>query len=263
MAALSKSVKQVALPAEHGGWGFWLEPALLGMLVASSVARLWLVIGSLGALLVRQPMKIAILDYKRGRVFERTRLAWRFIVLYGGIAALCVVLAVANAGSELLAPILGVAPLAAIHIVYDAQNQSRRWLPEVLGPIVMSSTAVSIAVAGGWTLAAAVPLAVIIVVRAVSSVLYVRERIRAEKKRPYNALLPLMVHGLALAILTLMAAAGAVPWLSVIGAVILLARAAHGLSRYRRPTAVKVIGFQEMGLGLMTVFLAAVGYSMM
>ncbi|MBZ0296495.1 MAG: YwiC-like family protein [Anaerolineae bacterium] len=31
------NLRSVALPAEHGGWGFLIEPILLGLLVAFSV----------------------------------------------------------------------------------------------------------------------------------------------------------------------------------------------------------------------------------
>src|SRR5690606_8314064 len=61
--------RAVALPAEHGGWSFWLEPILLGLLLAPTIAGLWLALASFGVFLSRQPFKIAWADRQRGRRF--------------------------------------------------------------------------------------------------------------------------------------------------------------------------------------------------
>ncbi len=59
----------------------------------------------------------------------------------------------------------------------------------------------------------------------------------------------------------MLAAYGTAPWLSLLALVILLVRAAHGLSPYRKRVRVQTIGFLEMGYGLMTVLLTALGYA--
>ena len=59
--------KAVALPAEHGGWGLTLEPCLLGVLVAPSLAGAALAAATFLAFLVRTPLKLAVVDRRRGR----------------------------------------------------------------------------------------------------------------------------------------------------------------------------------------------------
>lgn len=47
-AARTVKLRTVALPAEHGGWGFLFEPIVLGLLLAPTGARC---LGALGDLL--------------------------------------------------------------------------------------------------------------------------------------------------------------------------------------------------------------------
>ncbi|NLF76347.1 MAG: hypothetical protein GX573_11665, partial [Chloroflexi bacterium] len=41
-------LKSIALPPEHGAWGFLLEPLLAGLLIAPSWAGLCLALGVIG-----------------------------------------------------------------------------------------------------------------------------------------------------------------------------------------------------------------------
>ena len=75
-------LRTVALPAEHGGWGFIVEPVLLGLLIAPSWSGLALAIASMAVFLMRQPLKVLTLDRRRGRQTARTRAARQFFLLY-------------------------------------------------------------------------------------------------------------------------------------------------------------------------------------
>ena len=57
-----------------------------------------------------------------------------------------------------------------------------------------------------------------------------------------------------------LAAAGWAPWLSALVFLVLLLRSAWGLSSLRRPVRPQVLGFQELGYGLLTLLLLAAGY---
>jgi hypothetical protein len=69
-----------------------------------------------------------------------------------------------------------------------------------------------------------------------------------------------VAHVLGVVILCGLTLAKLTPWLGVVLMVILLARAAYGLSAYRKSVPPKIIGFQELGYGLLTVVMVAVGY---
>ena len=60
-------VRSVALPSEHGGWSFLLEPIALGLAVAPSLAGLLLGVAVTGAFLTHQPLKTAVKDWRAGR----------------------------------------------------------------------------------------------------------------------------------------------------------------------------------------------------
>src|SRR5205085_11943807 len=152
-------LKTVALPVEHGGWGLSLEPVVLGLLVAPCWPGLFFAVATVGAFLARHPLKIVAGDRRRGRRFPRTPVAERFALLYAVAAALGLLAAIKTAvGVEFLLPLALSAPLVSVQLIYDAKGRSRELLPEVAGSIAMASVAASVALAGGWTLAAALGL---------------------------------------------------------------------------------------------------------
>jgi hypothetical protein len=89
-------LRTVALPHEHGGWGLTLEPVLLGLLVAPSVAGGALGAAAVLAFLVRTPLKVVGVDWWRHRHLPRTRLAARVAALE--LAAMAALVSVRRAG---------------------------------------------------------------------------------------------------------------------------------------------------------------------
>ena len=67
--------RPVALPAEHGGWGFLAEPVVLGLVLAPSAAGLCLALAALAAFLARHPLRLALIDRRKGVRYPRTGLA--------------------------------------------------------------------------------------------------------------------------------------------------------------------------------------------
>jgi hypothetical protein len=91
-------------------------------------------------------------------------------------------------------------------------------------------------------------------------VLYVRARLHLEREGAFDKTPVVVSHSAALAIIGGLAVAGWAPWLAVAAVVILTARASWRLSPWRRSVRAQVIGTQELGVGLLTVALTAVGY---
>jgi hypothetical protein len=253
-------IRSVALPAEHGGWGFLLEPILLGLLVTPSLAGLFLGIASFSLFLLHQPMRTALKDRAKGKRYMRTLLAERIALLYASILIGSFVLAWITAAHPFWQPLIGLLALASVQMVYEFSNRGRELIPEVAGALALGGIAPAMALAAGWSMEAALPLWVILGVRSLVSVAYVRSRLRLEKGKPASQGIAVGVHVIGVLLLALLAAADIVPWLSVVAGLVLLARAAHGLSRLRRPTQAIVIGFLEMAYGLITVLLVAAGY---
>lgn len=262
MSSSSIRVKSIALPAEHGGWSFLLEPIALGLLVAPSLAGAFLAVAVFGAFLLRHPLKLAVTDWRRRRRFARTSLAERFALLYGILALIGLIAACLTAGANVFIPLLLAAPLIVTQLFFDATNRSRDWIPEIAGPAALASAAASLALAGSWPPAAALPLWALMAARAIPAVLYVRARLRLEKGQPFRATPVFLAHIAAILIALALAMTELAPVLPVLMMVILLLRAIYGLLPRPQPTPAKIIGFQELGFGIMTVVLVYLGYAM-
>lgn len=261
MTASPPRIKSVALPPEHGAWGFLLEPLLLGLLVAPSAAGAWLAVGVVGAFMARHPAKVALVDWQRGKRYARTRLAERIAAAYSIVGAIGFALALALGGIAIMAPFLLAIPLALIMFASYAQNRGRDLFPELAGAAALALAAFSLALAGDKSAATGFALWIVILARNVASILYVRARLRLDKERPFTPIPAIAAHIAGASAVGTLALYGTAPWLALLALVILLARAAHGLSPYRQRVRVQTIGFLEIGYGLVTVLLTALGYA--
>ena len=255
-----KTVRSIALPAEHGGWSFWLEPVLLGMLVASSGTGIALVILSLASFLMRQPLKIALIDLRKKKIYQRTRVAIGFVGIYSIVALLAVLASLAGGGIDVLLPLVPAYGIAILQVwFFDIRGNSRHWLPEVIGAIVMSIFAISIALAGGWTWIASIALASIIVARAIPTIFYVRARLRQIKSGITDLRTPFLFHLFTTIIIIALAVVGLIPKLTIAAILILLGRSTFFLKQGKIVPA-KIVGIQEIVFGLILVFATAFGY---
>jgi len=254
-------LRSIALPTEHGGWGFLIEPLLLGLGVALSAAGGWLGLATLGGFLARHPLKLAWGDRRRGRYYPRTLWAERFALLYSLVALAAFALALRSARSAFWVPLILGAPFALVQIYSDIQNRGRQWISEVSGAIALGTVASAIAMAGGWSLGDALVLWWIQIARAITSISYVRARLRLERQEPADVLSSWGMHLAALIVLAALSYAGRAPWLAAVAMGIQLARALKGLSPYRRPARPQAIGFGEIAFGLINATLVVVGYA--
>jgi hypothetical protein len=253
-------LRSIAVPSQHGVWGFWLEPSLLALIAAPSWAGLCLIGAGLAALLLSHPLMVVIKDRGKGRRYARTQIAERFMLLYGAAAVILLAAAARLAQGDLW-PILVVAlSFAAMQLFYEIRNANRDVVAELSGAIAFSMLAPAAAVAAGWSIPTALGLWMVIAIRVVVSILYVRARLRLEKGRPANPQVVVAVHVLGTIVLGLLAWVQMTPWTVVIAGLILLIRAVLGVTSMRKPVPARVIGFREIGYGLVTAVLAGVGY---
>jgi len=217
--------KAVALPVEHGGWGLLIEPVLLGLVLAPSSAGFCLAGAAVAAFLARHPLRLVFMDRRKGTRYPRTALAELFAVGYATLALAFVTLATLLASAPFWPAIAVGAPPALVAIAYDLRGRSREALPEAAGGVALGASAAAIALAGGVSAGLAFGAWALLALRGVTAVLYVRARLRL-----------------------------------VLAFGVLLLRAAWGLSSRRAPVRPKVVGFQELFFGLLTLVLLAVGY---
>lgn len=253
-------IKSVAIPSQHGVWGFWLEPSLAALIAAPSWAGLCLVGAGLAGVLLSHPLMIVLKDRGKGRRYARTQIAERFALLYGLAAVVLLVLAAWFAENNFWLTLAAAVPFAAVQMFYELRNANRDAAAELSGAAALSVLAPAAVVAAGWTTQSALGLWVVMLVRTAVSILYVRARLRLEKGRPANPQVVIAVHVLGTSALGLLAWASLIPWTAVIAGMVLLARAVLGVTSMRKPVPARVIGFREIGYGLMTSVLTGVGY---
>jgi len=258
------SLRSVAMPAEHGGWGLTLEPGLLGFLAAPSAAGLLLGVAALLVFLVRTPLRLVFIGRRRGRAPRsaasagRSRLA-RDVVLVESVAlGVAIVLAAWLAVDPLWwLPALVAAALLAIALWYDMRSLSRRLVPEIVGSLAIASVAAMGALAGGASWPLAVGLWAILAARILSSIPHVRAQILRIHGRQAAGQPTVVGDAAALAVAGV---AVLLDWSLVLGALaivglVLIQRA--NLARPPRPA--KVLGVRQMALGFTVVGVTAIG----
>ncbi|HEX6419905.1 MAG TPA: YwiC-like family protein [Acidimicrobiales bacterium] len=245
------------MPSEHGGWGLTAEPALLGLLVAPSAAGVALSLAALVAFLARTPLKVALVDRRRGRHLDRTRLAWRVLALELAALAALVAVAAATASGPFWVPALIAAPLVALELWFDMRSRSRRLVPELAGAVGISAVAGMVVLAAGEGAALAAGLWLVPAARAATAVPHVRAQVARLHGR---STAPSTLMGADAAALAGAAAALALDPALAAGAVAVTAAVGvHRLGAHRPVPPPKVLGLRQMALGLAVVAVTAAG----
>jgi hypothetical protein len=247
----------VAVPSEHGGWGLTLEPVLLGLIVEPGIAGAALGLAAVLAFLARTPLKLLLVDAHRGRTLARTRLARRVLAVEVLLLAGLVAAAVIDATAPFWAPLAVAAPLLALDLWFDMRSRGRRLLPELCGSIGIGSVAAAIVLAGGGDGTVAIAVWLVLVARAVTAIVSVRDLVGAlhgRDRRPGQLVVADLVAvavAAAAVVVDRAAAAGAAAVIVVIGVQRLLATL---------PTKrAVVLGLRQTALGLFVVALCAIG----
>lgn len=252
------TLRTVALPSEHGGWGLTLEPVLLGLLVAHSVSAFCIGLAAVLAFLARTPLKLAVVDARRGRTLERTRMARKVAAAELAVLAVLVVIAFLTATPGFWWPIFGIAPLLLVELSYDIRSRSRRLIPELAGAVGIAGVAAMMALAGGLDTAVALGLWAVLAGRAIAAIPTIRSQVLKLHGRPTNDVLPVVADLVALALVA--ATAVAEPALlagAVAVAVAIVAQRA--LIAWAPTERAVVLGIRQTVMGLAVVIATAVG----
>ena len=94
MGKISSTIlrKHIALPSDHGSWVFLLSPLLIGLFIGGrwTVASFFLLIASLAAFLLRQPLGNLVKVYSGRRSRRDLAAAWFWVIVYSAISLLAV-----------------------------------------------------------------------------------------------------------------------------------------------------------------------------
>jgi len=248
-------IKSVALPREHGAYGFTIEPLLLGLLAAYTPVGLSLALGTMLAFFAHQPIKILF-----GQNKSLHKAALLFLFLYLLTAVFFFILFISRVPLHTAAPFYTALLLMTFYLILDLLHYSRRIFVEIMAPAAIGLIAVSIVLAAGWSDSKALGLGLLLAARFVPTTFYVRARLRLEKKQNPENTTAVFSSSFAFLMVLLLTVMGITPWTGLAAVGILTLRAFLGLSSYRKKSTVKAIGMREFMYGQILVWLSAAGY---
>jgi hypothetical protein len=243
------ALRPLAIPNEHGGWGFLFEPIVLAGIAAPSLAAMLVALAAVAAFLARHPLKLAAADAVRGRRYPRTVACAQIAAAYSLVALLAMAGAIYASGWLIVLPLAIAAPFGLVQLAYDAKNRGRAAVPELAGAMAMGGVAASMALASSLPPALAGALWLVALCRSPPAILYVR----ALLGRGRGAV---SAHAVAIVIVALLWRASLAPLVAVIAAAVLLGRAlAPPPSR-----VAKRIGVAELVWGGAATIATGLGY---
>ena len=253
------------MPAEHGGWGLTLEPGILGVLVAPSVAGLLLGAAALLAFLVRTPLRLVLIgryrsgDRSRSAVsLERMRLA----TLIAGLELIGIgigIVATALLASDPMwwLPMAVACPQGPAWSWGSWGELSRHLVPEIVGSIAIAGVAAMGALAGGATWPLAIGAWVILGARILSSIPHVRAQVLRLHRQEVPAALTLVGDLAALGtaiVAVLLEPTLILGALAIVGLIVV-----QRITLVRPPRPAKILGVRQMILGFTVVGATAAG----
>lgn len=250
--------RSVAVPTEHGGWGLTAEPVVLGLVLGWSAAGVAIGAAAFVAFLVRTPLKLALVDRRRGRDLARTRLARRVVAVESVVLLGLGAVAWSSAGWTWLVPVGLALPLVGVELWFDVRSRSRRLVPELCGAVGIAAVAPAILLADGRSGAFAIAAWMILAGRSVASVPFVR----AEVGRLHRAVVrlgPIVALQFVGAAVAATAVAVEPAWWAGAVAVAVVAVLQLRWLRSSSVPAAKVLGMRQLALGAGVVAAAAAG----
>ena len=234
------NLRPLAIPNEHGSWGFLFEPIVLAAIAAPSLAGALVAVAAIAVFLARHPLKLAAGDVVRGRRYPRT-VACAWIAAAYLIVAL---VAISFAGLRPLLPLAIAVPFGLVHLL-----GGRAALPELSGAIAMGGVAASMALASSMPLGFAAALWLLALCRSLPAILYVRGLLGRGRGA-------IAAHIVAIVMALLLWRASLAPFVAVLALVALLGRA---LVPPSKPVP-KKIGVAELFWGGGTAIVTGLGY---
>jgi hypothetical protein len=229
------ALRPLAIPNEHGGWGFLFEPIVLAGIAAPSRAGMLVALAAVATFLARHPLKLAAGDVVRARRYQRTLACAAIAAAYSLVALLAIGGAAYASGLRILLPLAIAAPFGLVQLAYDAKGRGRAAIPELAGAIAMGGVAASMALAASLPPALAGALWLIALCRSLPAILYVRALLGRGRGAT-------IAHVAAIGVAAMLWRASLAPLAAVIAAAVLLGR-----SRIRPASPVaKKVGVAEL-----------------
>ncbi len=245
-----RAALQLTLPKEHGSWSLALEPVAFGLLVVPSAAGVGLALAAVSGFFLRRPLKLLLSS--KSDLRQPLALVCVMILTLLGLSSLLLAARLGAVGG--LWPLLPAALAGAIFAWCDGRNGAREGAAEVTGAVAFGILPAAFGSLAGWSVAASLALAAMMLVRSVPTVLTVRTCLRVLKGQSFSNMPALMAAGAGILVTAWLATLRLAPWLVVFFAVLFALRT-FWLLLWRPRLTARTIGFTEAGLGALMVLL--------
>ncbi len=248
-----RAAVQLTLPKEHGSWSLALEPVALGLLVAPSAAGGMLAVAALAGFFLRRPLRLAWRGHLDARQVEPLVLS---LLVLATLALGGLWLSAKFGGVEKLWPLLPAAAAGLVFAWADSRNEARQGVAELAGAVAFGILPAAFGTLAGASVAGALALTAMMLVRSVPTVLTVRTCLRVLKGETFSIVPALVVAVAGIFLTAWLAALHLLPWTGVIFAVAFAARTIWLLLWRPRLTA-RTIGLTEAVLGVILLLVLA------
>ena len=170
------------------------ESLLAGLLIAASGKGLLPALGWVFLFLMSNSLKILLKDVLHNVFTNRTSVALWFSLCFGILALGFFVGTYFVSGPLFLIVLIGVIPLGFIHLLAVVNEGKKEFTAELFGVLSLGAAAASIVLAAGHPYTQALALWTVLAVRAVTSIIYVRERLGQGRGKTNNYSLVNLAH---------------------------------------------------------------------
>lgn len=245
--------RDLVLPREHGSWSLALEPLAFGLLVAPSLPGLLFALAVIAAFFARRPLNLAVRESRPARRSAARHAAFVCV----GIAAVFFGLTLVSAGAAWTIWLLPSLLAGGIFLGFDLRGLGRAQIAEVAGAAAFAFLPAALAALAGKTGVVAVVPGMLMLFRAIPTVLVVRSVLRGAKAGDYRPTLPIAATIVAAGFVTMLAIERFTSWV-LAGLLGMLALRAVVLLGFPRPALrARTIGMIEAMGGVVFVSIGA------
>ena len=168
-------LSKVALPKEHGAWGFVIEPLLLSLIVAFTIDGLLLALATFFMFLTTQPLKVITTKSTSKNFKSVAKVVLFFYIL---IAIILLMFPLFNAEFNLLFPFYVAVFILLIYKYAEFSNLSRNLFVELLPIFSMTLIATTIVMMDNSFTINPIIFIILLLSRAVSTVYYINAKVK-------------------------------------------------------------------------------------
>jgi len=239
-------LSKVALPKEHGAWGFVLEPLLLSLIVAFTIEGLLLALATFFMFLATQPIKIITNKFSPKKHKSTAIVA---LVFYLFISVFLLSFSLFNVELSSVIPFYTGIIILLLYKYAEFSNLSRNLFVELLPIFSMTFIATSIVMIDNSFILNPIIFYALLLSRSVPTVFYINAKVKWVKGVKFSVLPTHLLNAGFLLFIFYASLNNLLPMLSILGGFLLTTRSILGFSRFSFTKTVKQIGVAEFVYG--------------